>query len=57
MMFDLKKYSDDVAVETEYGVCMTYAQLDDAAGKIASKMEQRQFTYSIKIWHEIQVTL
>lgn len=47
MMFDLKKYSDNVAVETEYGVRLTYAQLDEAAGKIAANIEKRQFTFCL----------
>ena len=46
-MFDLNKYSNNLAVETEQGKTMTYAQLKDSADSIAAGMEHRKFTFCL----------
>lgn len=47
MLFDLKKFANLVAVETEQGLKMTYAQLDMDASTIVSVMEPRKFTFCL----------
>ena len=46
-MFDLKRYSDNIAVETEQGKKITYAQLEEHASTIASKMEAGKLTFCL----------
>ena len=46
-MFDLNNYSDHIAVETEQGKKMTYAQLKEDADSIAAKLESRRFTFCL----------
>ena len=46
-MFDLDKFASNIAVETEEGIKLTYAQLKEAANSIASKMESRMFTFCL----------
>lgn len=47
MMFDLDKYASHIAVETEHGKEMTYAQLKEDADCIAAEMEPRNFTFCL----------
>ncbi len=46
-MFDLDKFADNIAVETEQGKTLTYAQLDEAASKIVAEMEPRKLTFGL----------
>lgn len=46
-MFDLNKFTVNVAVETEQGKILTYAQLEDATSMIAAEMELRKFTFCL----------
>lgn len=46
-MFDLDKYANHIAVETEQGKEMTYAQLNRDADSIAALMEPRKFTFCL----------
>ena len=46
-MFDLDKYKNKIAVETEQGKTLTYAQLKEDADSIASEMEPRKFTFCL----------
>ena len=46
-MFDLLKHKEHIAVETEQGKKMTYAQLEEAASSIATEMEPRKFTFCL----------
>ena len=47
MMFDLDKYANHIAVETEQGKKMTYSQLNRDADSIAALMEPRKFTFCL----------
>lgn len=47
MFFDLKKFANHIAVETEQGLRMTYAQLEKDASTIVSVMEPRKFTFCL----------
>jgi acyl-CoA synthetase (AMP-forming)/AMP-acid ligase II len=47
MLFDLGKYANNIAVETEQGIKLTYAQLKEDADGIASEMEPRKFTFCL----------
>lgn len=46
-MFDLGKYANNIAVETEQGKKLTYSQLKQEADKIAEVMEPRKFTFCL----------
>ena len=46
-MFDLDKYKNEIAVETEQGKTLTYAQLKEYADSIASEMKFRKFTFCL----------
>ncbi len=46
-MFDLLRYSDNIAVETEQGKNLTYAQLTKDANTIAEVMKPRKFTFCL----------
>lgn len=46
-MFDLNKFADNIAVETEDGQKMIYAQLEKDASAIAAEMEPRKFTFCL----------
>ena len=46
-MFNLDKYASNIAVETEHGMTMTYAQLKEDTNNIAAKMEPRKFTFCL----------
>lgn len=46
-MFDLDKYTKNIAVETEQGKKLTYVQLKQDAEKIAEVMEPRKFTFCL----------
>ena len=46
-MFKLSCFSNNIAVETEHGVKLTYAQLEEAASSIAKVMEPRKFTFCL----------
>ncbi len=47
MFFDLKKFANHIAVETEQGVKMAYAQLEKDASAIVSVMAPRKFTFCL----------
>jgi len=47
MFFDLKKFANHIAVETEQGIKMTYAQLEKDASAIVSVMTPRKFTFCL----------
>ena len=47
MMFELEKYANNIAVETEQGKKLTYAQLKQDADKIAEVIEPRRFTFCL----------
>ena len=47
MMFNLDKYANNIAVETEQGRILTYAQLKQEADRIAEVMESRKFTFCL----------
>lgn len=47
MLFDLGKYANNIAVETEQGIKLTYAQLKEDVDGIASEMEPRKFTFCL----------
>ena len=47
MFFDLKKFANHIAVETEQGLKMTYAQLEKDASAIVSVMAPRKFTFCL----------
>ena len=47
MLFDFGKYAKNIAVETEQGIKLTYAQLKEDADGIASEMEPRKFTFCL----------
>lgn len=46
-MFDLNKFADNIAVETEDGKKMTYAQLEKDVSTIVAEMEPRKFTFCL----------
>lgn len=46
-MFNLDKYASNIAVETEQGNILTYAQLDKDAKTIAEVMKPRKFTFCL----------
>ena len=46
-MFDLDKFKDNTAVETENGQKLTYAQLKQEADKIAADMMPQEFTFCL----------
>lgn len=46
-MFDLDKYANHIAVETEQGMKMSYVQLKEAANNIVAEMEPRKFTFCL----------
>lgn len=47
MMFDIDVFASNIAVETEQGKKLTYAQLKADAGSIAAEMEPRKFTFCL----------
>ncbi|WP_255405832.1 AMP-binding protein [Prevotella sp. tf2-5] len=47
MMFDLNKFASNIAVETEHGKTLTYAQLEKDAKTIAEVMKPRKFTFCL----------
>jgi len=46
-MFNLDKYTENTAVETEQGKKLTYAQLEKDANAIAEVMKPRKFTFCL----------
>lgn len=46
-MFKLRSFPNNIAVETEQGVKLTYAQLEEAASSIARVMQPRRFTFCL----------
>lgn len=46
-MFELDKFANHIAVETEQGKKMTYARLKEASDSIAAEMESRKFTFCL----------
>lgn len=46
-MFDLQKYSENIAVETESGLRMTYAELEKAGRQITAGLEPRRLTFCL----------
>lgn len=47
MMFDLEKYANHIAVETEQGKKLTYDQLNEAAKYVTAPMESRRLTFCL----------
>ena len=47
MFFDLKKYAGNTAVETEYGLKMTYAELESASQSVVSELEPRKLCFCL----------
>lgn len=47
MFFDLKKYAGNTAVETEYGLKMTYDELDTASKAVLAGLEQCRLTFCL----------
>ena len=47
MMFDLNKFASNIAVETEQGKILTYAQLEKDIKTIAEVMKPRKFTFCL----------
>ena len=47
MMFELDKFANHIAAETENGERLTYAQLKEDADSIAAEMEPRKFTFCL----------
>ena len=47
MMFDLNKFANNIAVETEQGKKLSYAQLEKDANAIAEVMKPRKFTFCL----------
>lgn len=46
-MFELEKYDERIAVKTEHGKKLTYAQLYKDTSAIAAEMEPRRFTFCL----------
>lgn len=47
MMFDLQKYIENIAVETESGLRLTYAELEKAGRQITAGLEPRRLTFCL----------
>ena len=47
MFFDLKKYAENTAVETEHGLRMTYAELEKDSIYVTASMEPRKLTFCL----------
>lgn len=47
MFFDLRKYAGNTAVETEYGLKVTYEELDVASQSVLAGLEQRRLTFCL----------
>lgn len=47
MFFDIKKYAENKAVETEHGLKMTYAELEKASLLVTASMESRKLTFCL----------
>lgn len=47
MFFELNKYADNTAVETEQGLKMTYAKLEKALQSIVGKLERRKLCFCL----------
>lgn len=47
MFFDFKKYAENTAVETEFGIRMTYAELEKASSYVTAHMEPRKLTFCL----------
>lgn len=47
MFFDLKKYAENLAVKTEYGLKMTYAELERNSLYVTACMESRRLTFCL----------
>ena len=47
MLFDLKKFAGNVAVETESGLKLTYEELDQATKAVVSELESRKLTFCL----------
>ena len=47
MMFEIDTFASNIAVETELGKTMTYAQLKEDADSIATEIEPRKFTFCL----------
>ena len=46
-MFDLQKYIENIAVETESGLRLTYAELEKAGRRIMAGLEPRRLTFCL----------
>lgn len=47
MFFELKKYAENTAVETEYGLKMTYAELEKASQSVVKDLEPRKLCFCL----------
>lgn len=47
MFFDLKKYAGNIAVETEYGLKMSYEDLEKASSWVTANMLPRKLTFCL----------
>ncbi len=47
MLFDLKKFAGNIAVETEYGQVMTYEELERTSSYVTKQMEPRKLNFCL----------
>lgn len=47
MFFDLKKFADNIAVETEHGLKMSYAELEKSSMYVTASLEPRKLTFCL----------
>jgi acyl-CoA synthetase (AMP-forming)/AMP-acid ligase II len=47
MFFDLKKYAENFAVETEHGLKMTYTELEKASSSVVAELEPRKLCFCL----------
>ena len=47
MFFELQKYSSNTAVESEQGLKMTYAELDNASHSVVKDLEPRKLCFCL----------
>jgi len=47
MFFDLNKYAENIAVETEHGLKITYAELEKNSMYVTANMEPRKLTFCL----------
>lgn len=47
MLFELEKFSRNIAVETEHGLKLTYVELEEAAQYVTAQIEPRKLTFCL----------